>query len=149
MIFLLSWRLNSMDELQTFDNESVWCKLWLQNECKSQWLIFQGPEILSYILKPIWWMNIKLLDNESVWCKVWLENRCRSQWPIFYRPMILPYMLKTTWWMNVKLLNNVSVWLNINDLKMNVGHSDIHFMVQWFCPVSWRVLDGCMSATFG
>ena len=40
--------------------------------------VFHGPVILSYILKTIGWLKIKLLDNESVWPKHWPENECRS-----------------------------------------------------------------------
>ena len=28
------------------------------------------------------------------------------------------------------------------DLKINVGHSDLYFMVQWFCLTSQRLFDG-------
>ena len=27
------------------------------------------------------------------------------------------------------------------DLKINVGHCDLYFMVQWFCLISWRLFD--------
>ena len=27
------------------------------------------------------------------------------------------------------------------DLKINVSHCDLYFMVQWFCLVSWRLFD--------
>ena len=27
------------------------------------------------------------------------------------------------------------------DLKINIGHCDIYFMVQWFCLISWRLFD--------
>ena len=27
------------------------------------------------------------------------------------------------------------------DLKINVGHCDLYFMVQWFCLISWRLYD--------
>ena len=27
------------------------------------------------------------------------------------------------------------------DLKINVGHYDLYFMVQWFCLISWRLFD--------
>ena len=29
----------------------------------------------------------------------------------------------------------------ILDLKINVGHCDLYFMVQWFCLISWRLFD--------
>ena len=27
------------------------------------------------------------------------------------------------------------------DLKINIGHYDLYFMVQWFCLISWRLFD--------
>ena len=27
------------------------------------------------------------------------------------------------------------------DFKINVGHCDLYFMVQWFCLISWRLFD--------
>ena len=52
-------------------------------------------------------------------------------------------MLKTIWWTNViigildpcdaKIYNIKCVWV-----------SDLHFMVQWFCLISWRLFDGLM-----
>ena len=27
------------------------------------------------------------------------------------------------------------------DLKINVGHCDLYFMVQWFCLIYWRLFD--------
>ena len=32
-----------------------------------------------------------------------------------------------------------------SDLKINVGHCDLYFMVQWFCLTSWRLFDVCTS----
>ena len=31
------------------------------------------------------------------------------------------------------------------DLKMNVGHSDLYFIVWWFCLVSSRLFDGWIA----
>ena len=31
------------------------------------------------------------------------------------------------------------------DLKINIGHYDIYFMVQWFCLISRRLFDVCTS----
>ena len=31
------------------------------------------------------------------------------------------------------------------DLKINIGHHDLYFMVQWFCLISWRLFDVCTS----
>ena len=102
--------------------------------------IFHGPVILPYILKTIWCMNIILWDYESVWPDVWSQNKCRSLWPIVHGPVILPYILKTVWCMNILLRNSESVWPDIW-LKINVGHCDQYFMVQWFCFIFWRLFD--------
>ena len=40
------------------DNETVWRKLWPQNEYRSTWHIFHGLVILLNIFKIICWMNI-------------------------------------------------------------------------------------------
>ena len=61
-------------------------------------------------------------------------------WPIFHGPVILCYILKTIWYMNSILQDYASVWPDIV-LKLNVGHCDIYFMVQWFCLISWRLFD--------
>ena len=107
---------------------------------RSAWPIFQDPLILPYILKTIWCMYIILLEYESVWPDVWPQIKCRSLWPIFHGPVIVHCTLKT-----------ISVWTSLfgimnqydptHDLKINVGHCDLYFMVQWFCVVSWRLFD--------
>ena len=58
--------------------------------------------------------------------------------------MILPYILKTIWCMNNIIWDYESVWQKF-DLKINTGHCDLYFMVQWFCRVSWRLFDVCTS----
>ena len=62
----------------------------------------------------------------------------RSAWPIFYGPLILPYILKTIWCIYIILSEYESVQ-SMFDLKINVGHLDLYFMVQWFCLISWRL----------
>ena len=32
-----------------------------------------------------------------------------------------------------------------HDLKINVGHCDLYFMVELFCVISKRLFDGCTS----
>ena len=68
------------------------------------------------------------------------SNKCRSLWPVFHGPVILPYILKTVWCMNIRLQDYESVWPTF-DFKINVGHCDLHFMVLWFCLISWRRFD--------
>ena len=57
----------------------------------------------------------------------------RSPWPIFHSPVILPYILKTIWCMTIIL------WDYEFHLKIDIGHCDLYFMVQWFCLKSWRL----------
>ena len=115
-----------------WDNEPVGHDLWPHNKCRSQWPIFHGLVILFYILNAIWLMNIILWDHETLQNDLWPQNKCMSQWPIFHGPVTLPNILKTIWMMNLILWDN---------LKINVGHSDLYFMVQWFCPVFWRPFE--------
>ena len=92
--------------------------------------LYFGPVILPYILKTVRCMNIILWNYESVWHSL-PQNKCTSLWPVFHGPVILPYILKTVWCMNIILRDNEAVKLT-SDLKINVGHCDIYFIVQWF-----------------
>ena len=126
------------DMAQPFDMDLLVMK-W-----RSAWPIFQGPVILSYILKTIWCMYIILWKYVSVLPDVWPQNKCRSLWPIFHGPMILPYILKTVWWMNNIIWDYESVWLKVWP-QINIGHCDLYFMVKWFCLIYWRLVDVCRS----
>ena len=81
-----------------------------------------------------------LREYQSVWPNIWPQNKCRSLWPIFHFPVILPYILKSIWCMNIILWNYETVWQDIWP-KINVGHCDLYFLVQWFYLVSWRLFD--------
>ena len=59
--------------------------------------------------------------------------------------MILPHILNTIWWIMSYVLIMSQCDL-IFDLKINVGKHDLHFMVKWFCLISWRLLDGWASS---
>ena len=83
-----------------------------------------------------WCMNI-FQDCESVWHNIWPQNKNRLLWPIFHGPVILPYILKTIWYM-VGIINQYDLMF---DLKINVDHYDLYFMVQWFCLIFWRLFD--------
>ena len=100
-------------------------------------------------------MNTILWDYESVWPDVWPKNKCRSLWPIFHGPLIMPYIFVFDGWMSyfwkmsqciyMRYMNTIlwdyeSVW-SMFDLKINVGHCDLYFMVQWVCLISWRLFD--------
>ena len=52
-------------------------------------------------------------------------------WRIFHGPVILPYISKTVRCLTI-LLRDYESNDPMFDLKINVGHCDLYFMVQWF-----------------
>ena len=141
LYFMVQWFCHILKTLWCmniilWDYESVWPAMWPQNKCMSLWPIFHGPVILPYILKTLWCINI--WDYESVWPNIWPQNKCRSLWPIFHGPVILPYILKTLW---TSYFGIMSQYDPTCDLKINVCHCDLYFMVRWFCLISWRLFD--------
>ena len=102
--------------------------------------VFHGPVILPYILKTIWCMNIILWDYESVLPDMWPQNKCRSLWPIFHGPVIslISWRLFDVW---TSYFGIMSQYDRTFDMKINVGHCDPYFMVQWFCLIFWRLFD--------
>ena len=56
-------------------------------------------------------------------------------------PVILPNILKTICWTNaiigILVLCDAKIYL-----VKGMWVSDLHFMVQWFCLISWRLFDG-------
>ena len=82
-------------------------------------------------------MNTILQDYESVW-HIWPQNKYRSLWPIFHDPLILPYILKTDVW--TSYIRIMSQYDPTFDLKLNVGHCDLYFMVQWFLAYILKTL---------
>ena len=79
----------------------------------------------------------------SVWHKHWPEFMYVGQWPIFHGPVILPYILKITSWTIVIVGILVPCDAKICLIKC-MWVSDVHFMAQWFCLISWRLFDGWM-----
>ena len=57
--------------------------------------------------------------------------------------MILAYILKIIWWTNFIIGIFDPCDTHIYHIKC-VWVSDLHFMVQWFCLISWRLFDGLM-----
>ena len=112
-LWITIWYMNTIP----WYYESVWPDVWPKNKCRSVWPIFHGPVILPYILKTVWCMNIILQDYESVWPDIWPQSKCRSLFEI---------------------MNQYDL---MHDLKINVGHCDLYFMVQWFCVIPWRLFD--------
>ena len=107
------------------------------------WPICHGPVILPYILKTIWMDKSHNWNTGSMWCKDLPHKMYVGQWLIFHGPVILPYTLKTIWWTNgiIGILDPCDA--KINQIKC-MWVSDLHFMVQWFCLISWRLFDGLM-----
>ena len=106
--------------------------------------IFHGPVILAYILKTIWCMNILIWDCESVWPYVWPQNKCSSLWPIFHAPVffyLVSWRLFDVW---TSLFGIVNQYDPTFDLKINVGHCDLYFMVQWLLPYILKTI-WCMN----
>ena len=118
-----------------WDYEAVWPDVGPQNKCRSLWPIFHVPVILPYILKIVWCMNILLQNYESVWPDVWHKNKCRSLWPIFHVQWfcLIFWRLFDVW---TSYFGKMSQYDTTFDLKINVGHCDLYFMVQWFCLIS-------------
>ena len=119
------------------DYGSVWPDVWPLNKCMSLWPIFHSPLIFPYTF---WWMSVIILDNETVWHKLWPQNQYRSTWTIFHGLVILLNIFKILWWVNiiVGILDQCDTKIDL--IKYIV--SDIYFMVQWFCFISWRLFDG-------
>ena len=149
--------------------ESVWLDVWPKNKRRSLWfclifwrlfdvwtlyfgimsqydttfdlkinvghcdLYFMVQWFLPYILKTVWCMNILLRNYESVWPDVWPKNKRRSLWfcLIFWR-------LFDVWTLYFGIMSQYDTTF---DLKINVGHCDLYFMVQWFYLISWRLFD--------
>ena len=71
--------------------------------------------------------------------------RSRSLWSHFHVPVILPYILKTISRIDVFLKKHMLRILvqcdTAIDILTNVGHLDLYFIVQWFFPISWMLVD--------
>ena len=76
-------------------------------------------------------------DIDSVWQENWPEAIYVGQRPTFHSPVILSCILKTIWWTNVKMGILDPCDAKIYCIKY-MWVSDLHIMVQWFCPFWWR-----------
>ena len=97
--------------------------------------IFHGPVILSW----------RLFDGLILYWRYWISVTqtlnwncvCRSR---FNGPVIFLYILKTVWWTNI--ITGILDPCDVNIYHITcVWVSDLHFMVQWFCLISWRLFD--------
>ena len=101
-----------------WDYESVWLSIWPQNKL--------GYCDLYYM---VWWFCLEYLmyehHTESVLPDVWPQNKCRSLLPIFHGPVILSWIFDV--W--TSYCGIMSQYYPTFDLKINVGHCDLYFMV--------------------
>ena len=97
-----------------------------------QWLC-----LISWRLFHVW--TSFFLDYESVWPDAWPKNKYRSPWPIFHGPVILPYILTTIWCIYISFFRSKNQYDLTFDLKINVGHCVLYFIVQWLCLIPWRL----------
>ena len=130
-----------LDICHNWDIGSMWCKNYL---IKCMWV-----SDLHFMVQWFCLISWRLFgftgDTDSVWHKRWMETIYVGQWPIFNGPVILPYtcILKTIWGTNVIIGILDPCDAKIYQLKC-MWVSDLHFLVQWFCLISWRLLDGLM-----
>ena len=75
-----------------------------------------------------------------MWHKHWTETIYLGKWPIFHAPVILPYILEDC------LIDSVINGI-LDPCDEKIYHtkcmwvSDLYFMLQWFCLISWRLFD--------
>ena len=66
---------------------------------------------------------------------------------MFHGPVIVPYTLKTVSYRNI-IFGIMNQYDPTHHLKINVGHYDLYFMVQWFYVIFWRLFD-VWTSSFG
>ena len=69
----------------------------------------------------------------GLWFMKW-----RSVWPIFYSPVILSNFFESISYIILWIMNLYDPRF---DLKINVGHCDLYFMVKWFGLISWTLFN--------
>ena len=94
---------------------------------------------MPYILKTIWCMNIILWDYESVWPDIWPQNKVIVIHILWSSDFAL--YLEVCLMCDHRYLGLLSQYDPMFDLKINVGHCDLYFLVQWFCIISWKLFD--------
>ena len=135
-------------------------------ECGS-WAAFAGGSRMIREGSHVWWSSYfasyledYLMEKRRTWDNglLWLKDRpCKiyvGQWPIFHGPLILPYIIvRFKLFLYIKKWHRLGIFVPLRalalvdigtpmfDLKINVGHIDLYYMVQWFCLISWGLFD--------
>ena len=85
----------------------------------------------------------RLFDGLTLYWRYWFSVTQTLNWNYISRSSVLPDILKTIWWANV-----ITGILDPCDAKIyHIKYmcvSDLHFMVQRFCLISWILFDGLM-----
>ena len=124
-----------MDDHHSWYIGSMWHKDWPHQVYVGQWPIFYGPVSLLHILKTIWWRNVVL----------GIMDQCDT------KVVLLKYMYMWVLLCSIDFAFydchrfKLFVYIKTFDLKINVVHCDLYFMVQWFCLISWRLFYVWMS----
>ena len=88
-------------------------------------------------------MSVIFSDNGIVWPKFWPQCKYKSTWHIFHDLVILLNIFKIIWWMNI-IIGIMDQYVTYFDLIKYMKVSDLYFMAQQFCFISWRLFDGQM-----
>ena len=123
------WWINVVLEILIQCDTNIELKLYV-----GQWPILHGPVILPYILKTIWW-NIG-----SMWCK---DLPQKNAWSVTYISWSSDFVLHLEDYDGLMLYWEMKIQCDTNiELKLYMSTSDLYFMVQRFCLISWRLFDG-------
>ena len=102
---------------------------------------------LKFLVKVFFYFSVMKTTKADRWldfgqpCDIDLRvMNWRSAWPIFHGPLIflISWRLFDVWTSHFGIMSQYDLTC---DLKINVGHSDLYFMVQWVCLISWRLFD--------
>ena len=111
--------------------DSAWPVVWPQNKCRSLTYISWSTDFALYF------EDYLIYEHHTL--GLWVSmtrcstlKKCRSLWPMFYGPVILPlsWRLFDVWTSYFRIMSQYNPTF---DLKINVGHYDLYFMVQWLC----------------
>ena len=102
---------DSLSDMAQLCDMELWVMKW-----RSAWPIFHSsvrPDVWSQIKCRSLWHTCQTWLNFVTWsCGSWSEGQHDLYFTVQYDPTF--------------------------DLKLNVGHCDIYFMVQWLCLIPWK-----------